>query len=74
MFLKVFVSVANLSKTEKLEEIKSDIDSRMETIAKLAFENERLYSMYQQLSDKYAPRNIQVCFLYILIIISTILY
>ncbi|CAG9858414.1 unnamed protein product [Phyllotreta striolata] len=53
------MAVTNLSKAGKLDELKLDIEQRMETIAKLAFENERLYSIYQQLSDKYAPRKIQ---------------
>nr|XP_023021620.1 vacuolar protein sorting-associated protein 37A [Leptinotarsa decemlineata] len=49
----------NLSKKEKLEELQRDIDSRIEEVTKLAFENERLHVIYQTLSDKYTPRNIK---------------
>ncbi|KAJ8985501.1 hypothetical protein NQ317_015043 [Molorchus minor] len=50
---------ANMSKKAKLDELRSGIDSRVESITKLAFENERLHVIYQNISDKYSPRNIQ---------------
>ncbi|KAG5883154.1 hypothetical protein JTB14_033405 [Gonioctena quinquepunctata] len=49
----------NLSKEDKLGELKKDIDSSIEEVTKLAFENERLHVIYQNLSDKYTPRNIK---------------
>lgn len=51
---------SNLSRTEQIEELKSGIDSRIEEVTKLAFENERLSSVYQNLRDKYSPMNIKV--------------
>ncbi|XP_057670851.1 vacuolar protein sorting-associated protein 37A isoform X2 [Diorhabda carinulata] len=50
---------SNFSKEDKLKELKKSVENRLEEITKLAFENERLHSVYQQLYDKYAPRNIQ---------------
>ncbi|CAH0558209.1 unnamed protein product [Brassicogethes aeneus] len=50
---------SNLSKQQQLEDLRFGIDSRIEEVTKLAFENERLLGIYQDLSDKYSPRNIQ---------------
>ncbi|KAJ8927478.1 hypothetical protein NQ314_020075 [Rhamnusium bicolor] len=50
---------SNLSKQGKLEELREGIDSRIEAATKLAFENERLHVIYQNLSDKFSPRNIR---------------
>lgn len=52
---------ANLAKQEQLLNLRKEIDGRIEEVAKLAFENERLHVIYQNYSDKYSPRNIQVC-------------
>ncbi|XP_050302671.1 vacuolar protein sorting-associated protein 37A isoform X2 [Anthonomus grandis grandis] len=53
------VEEENLSKEKHLIELKEHVNSQMEEVAKLAFENERLYSIYQNLSEKYSPKNIQ---------------
>ncbi|XP_018568891.1 vacuolar protein sorting-associated protein 37A [Anoplophora glabripennis] len=50
---------ANLSKQNKLNELKSNIDSKIEHVTKLAFENGRLHAIYQNFSDKFSPRNIK---------------
>ncbi|XP_028133627.1 vacuolar protein sorting-associated protein 37A [Diabrotica virgifera virgifera] len=50
---------ANLTREEKLHELQKCVGTTIEELAKLAFENERLHTIYQQLYDKYAPRNIQ---------------
>lgn len=52
---------ANLSKQEELEQLRRDVDSRIEEVTKLAFDNERLHVKYQSYSSNFAPRNIQVC-------------
>ncbi|CAG9768931.1 unnamed protein product [Ceutorhynchus assimilis] len=49
----------NLNKEQQLSNLKASVDSRIEEVTKLAFDNERLYSVYQNLSEKYSPRNIQ---------------
>ncbi|KAJ8913544.1 hypothetical protein NQ315_017095 [Exocentrus adspersus] len=49
----------NLSKQDRLEELRKGIDSRIEDVTKLAFENERLHAIYQNFSDKFSPRNIK---------------
>ncbi|CAG9825082.1 unnamed protein product [Phaedon cochleariae] len=49
----------NLSKEEKLQELRKDVNSRIEEVNKLAFDNERLHSVYKSLSDKYTPRHIK---------------
>lgn len=51
---------SNLKLQEQLEQLRSGIESRIEEITKLSFETERLHSIYQNLSEKYSPRNIQV--------------
>lgn len=48
-----------MSKKEELNELHQQINSRIEEVTKLAFENERLFTLYQNLSDQYAPRNIR---------------
>lgn len=50
----------NLSKEQQLCQLRDAVDSQIEKVTKLAFDNERLYSVYQNLSEKYSPRNIQV--------------
>lgn len=42
-----------------MEDLHKQIDSKIEEVTKLAFENERLFVIYQNISDKYAPRNIR---------------
>lgn len=54
-----FFSESNLSKKDRLTELHQQIDSQIEEVTKLAFENERLFVKYQDFSDKYAPQNIQ---------------
>lgn len=54
------IADSNLSKRERLENLKKGIEDRIEEVAKLSFENERLHTLYQNLSDKYSPRNIKV--------------
>lgn len=54
------LAVSNLSKKEKLHDLKQGVDERLEEVTKLAFETERLNAIYQNLSDKYVPRKIQV--------------
>ncbi|KAH1004964.1 vacuolar protein sorting-associated protein 37A [Dendroctonus ponderosae] len=49
----------NLRKESRLCELRQTVDARIEEVAKLAFDNERLFSIYQNLSEKYSPRNIQ---------------
>ncbi|XP_030751140.1 vacuolar protein sorting-associated protein 37A [Sitophilus oryzae] len=49
----------NLNKEEQIETLKEAVDSRIEEVNKLAFNNEKLYNVYQSLSEKYSPRNIQ---------------
>lgn len=60
VYLCIFFSEANVSKQDKLEELRNNIDSRIEFVTKLAFENERLHGIYQNFSDKFSPRNIKV--------------
>lgn len=50
----------NMQKQEQLLDLRKQIDYRIDEVAKLAFENERLHVIYQSHSDKYSPRNIQV--------------
>ncbi|KAL1514143.1 hypothetical protein ABEB36_003450 [Hypothenemus hampei] len=49
----------NLSKEEKVCHLRDVVESQIEEVTKLAFDNERLYSQYQNLSENYSPRNIQ---------------
>lgn len=49
----------NLKKEHHLQELKETVDFKIEEVAKLAFENERLYTIYQNFSENYSPRNIQ---------------
>lgn len=53
------LAISNLTKRERLDDLKKAIDERIEEVTKLAFETERLNATYQTLSDNYAPRNIQ---------------
>nr|CAH7737913.1 unnamed protein product [Callosobruchus chinensis] len=53
------MAVSNLSKKEILEELRNNVDQRVDEVTKLVLENEQLLASYQTLSDKYAPRNIQ---------------
>lgn len=53
------IAESNLKMQDQLEELRSGIESRIEEITKLSFETERLHSVYQNLSEKYSPRNIQ---------------
>lgn len=57
--LFITFSESNLSKKDKLEQLNHEVDFRIEEVTKLAFENERLFVIYQNISDKYAPRNIE---------------
>ncbi|RZC34361.1 vacuolar protein sorting-associated protein 37A [Asbolus verrucosus] len=50
---------SNLAKQEQLQELKMNVDRRIEEVTKLAFENERLHVKYQDLSNKYSPVNIK---------------
>ncbi|XP_060527774.1 vacuolar protein sorting-associated protein 37A [Cylas formicarius] len=50
---------SNLKKEEILTQSKEKINFQIEEVTKLAFENERLFSLFQNLSEKYLPRNIQ---------------
>lgn len=49
----------NLSVEESIEDLRKDIETRLEEVTKLVFENERLNVNYQSLSEKYSPRNIK---------------
>lgn len=40
--------------------MRETVESQMQEAAKLDFENERLYTIYQSLCEKFLPRNIQV--------------
>nr|CAI5860063.1 unnamed protein product [Callosobruchus analis] len=53
------MAVSNLSKKEVLEELRKNVDQRVDEVTKLVLENEQLLASYQTLSDKYAPKNIQ---------------
>lgn len=55
---------SNLSKKEKLEELNKDIAFKREEVVQHNFENDRLHTIYQTLSDNYAPRNIQASLLW----------
>ncbi|XP_065164041.1 vacuolar protein sorting-associated protein 37A isoform X1 [Atheta coriaria] len=50
---------SNLSKQPLLEDLKKDINTRIEEVTKLAFETERLNMAYQTISEKYSPKNIK---------------
>lgn len=43
-----------------MDELRKNIESKIETVTKLAFENEQVNVTYQGLSEKYSPKNIQV--------------
>lgn len=60
IYLCFVIADSNLSKRERLDEFKKGIDSRLEEVTKLSFESERLHTIYQNLSDKYSPKNIKV--------------
>lgn len=49
----------NLSKEEHLNQLRETVESQMHKAAKLDFENEKLYTIYQSLCEKFLPRNIQ---------------
>lgn len=49
----------NLSVEQSIEDLREDIETKLEEVTKLAFENERLNVHYQSLSEKYSPRNIK---------------
>lgn len=51
---------SNLSKEKDVSILQHDIETKIEEVTKLAFENERLNMSYQTLSEKYSPRNIKV--------------
>lgn len=53
----------NLSREERLSQLREDIRVRIEEVTELALENEKLIGVYQSLSDKYSPKNIkeQLC-------------
>ncbi|KAF7283478.1 vacuolar protein sorting 37A isoform X1 [Rhynchophorus ferrugineus] len=53
------LSENNLSKEQKLHQLQESVDSRLEDVSTLTFNNEKLYNVYQNLSQKYSPRNIQ---------------
>ncbi|KAK4880494.1 hypothetical protein RN001_008640 [Aquatica leii] len=50
---------SNLAKREKFENLSKDIETKIQAVTKLAFENERLSTVYQSLSEKYSPKNIK---------------
>lgn len=43
-----------------MDGLRKKIESKIETVTKLAFENEQLNVTYQALSEQYSPKNIQV--------------
>lgn len=49
----------NLSREERLNQLREDIEARIEEATKLALENEKMIGVYQSLSDKYSPKNIK---------------
>jgi len=49
----------NLEKQLKVKQLEEAVDLKIEEVAKLAFDNERLYSVYQDFADNFSPRNIQ---------------
>ncbi|XP_066258548.1 vacuolar protein sorting-associated protein 37A [Euwallacea similis] len=53
------IAEENLCKEQQLNQAKDAVNQRIEEAVKLTFENERLYSVYLNLSEKYLPRNIQ---------------
>ncbi|XP_066143711.1 vacuolar protein sorting-associated protein 37A [Euwallacea fornicatus] len=53
------IAEENLCKEQQLNQAKDAVNRRIEEAVKLTFENERLYSVYLNLSEKYLPRNIQ---------------
>ncbi|KAK5646885.1 hypothetical protein RI129_005349 [Pyrocoelia pectoralis] len=50
---------SNLSKREHFERLNKEIEAKVDLVSKLAYENERLNSVYQSLSEKYSPKNIK---------------
>ncbi|KAF5297801.1 hypothetical protein FQA39_LY11950 [Lamprigera yunnana] len=50
---------SNLSKKGKLESLSKEVEGKVEVVTKLAFDNERLSTIYQSLSEKYSPKNIK---------------
>ncbi|XP_019864962.1 vacuolar protein sorting-associated protein 37A isoform X2 [Aethina tumida] len=53
------IAEGNLSKQQQLETYKGNINQRMEEVANLVCQTERLHGIYQALSDKFSPRKIQ---------------
>ncbi|CAH1994977.1 unnamed protein product [Acanthoscelides obtectus] len=53
------MAASNLSKKGVLEQLRKDVDQKVDEVTELVLENEQLLASYQSLSDKYAPRNIQ---------------
>jgi len=50
---------SNLVKKEKIDELKQDVQLKVEEVTKLAFETENLIGAYQNLAEKYSPKNIK---------------
>lgn len=50
---------SNLAKKEHFDYLNKEIETKVELVSKLAYENERLNLVYQSLSEKYSPKNIK---------------
>jgi hypothetical protein len=59
-----YIAGENLSKEPRLEELRYNVQDRLDALAVLKDSYERLSQEYQRLSDRYAPSSIKVSFVH----------